>query len=143
MFRSIAPFDQPCLIGPKSDSIEFAISIRCGIPRREPLGACLNRESKGSRMTMRRLLSSAMVFTLLMPLGYSSLWKKNAITIDTTSSVSEKRQSLIVLFPGFGGKGIHFEQQGFIDTMREHGVEANKRPGEIVKDSSPCTLNPW
>lgn len=76
-------------------------------------------------MTLRRLLTGAVVFMLLMVPGCSSLWKRNAITIDTTSSVSGKRQSLVVLFPGFGGKGVHFEQQGFIDAMREHGFEAD------------------
>lgn len=76
-------------------------------------------------MTRRRLLSGALVFVLFFPLGCSGLWKSNAIHIETTSSVSGMRRSLVVLFPGFGGKGVQFEQQGFIDAMREHGLDAD------------------
>jgi esterase/lipase superfamily enzyme len=76
-------------------------------------------------MTMRKTLGGALVFILTISLGCSSLYKRNTITIESTSSISEGKQSLVVLFPGFTGKGIHFEQQGIIDAIREHGFEAD------------------
>lgn len=74
---------------------------------------------------MRRILAGVIVSILTISLGCSSLWKRNAITIESSSSISESKQSLVVLFPGFTGKGRHFEQQGIIDAIREHGFEAD------------------
>lgn len=76
-------------------------------------------------MAMRPVLTGVVLSMLAISLGCSSVWTKNAITIESTSSINEKRESLVVLFPGFKGKGIHYEQQGILDAMREHGFEAD------------------
>jgi pimeloyl-ACP methyl ester carboxylesterase len=73
----------------------------------------------------QKVFFCALVFIVSFSIGCSSLWKRNTITIESTSSVRERKQSLIVLFPGFEGEGVDYKEQGFIDTMREQGFEAD------------------
>jgi len=73
------------------------------------------------------------IFTLIciiacivtVSLGCAKFWGKNALTIESFSSVSKTKQALVVFFPGFGGEGIYYEQQGCIEAMRERGFDAD------------------
>ena len=58
-------------------------------------------------------------------LGCAKFWGKGALTIESFSSISNTKRALVVLFPGFGGEGIYYEQQGCIEAMRERGFDAD------------------
>ena len=53
--------------------------------------------------------------------GCSRFWGKEALTTKFYPSMFGTNEALIVLLPGFGGKGIHYEEQGFIEAIRERG----------------------
>ena len=65
----------------------------------------------------------AMVIIVVVFLGCSGSRDKKALHSVRYPGMTGKR-SLVVLLPGFGGKGSHYETQGFLDEVWERGFEA-------------------
>lgn len=71
----------------------------------------------------------ACVATMLS--GCSGFWGKKALTPRSYPSMFGTNRALVVLLPGFGGKGTHFEKQGFLEGIRERGFDANMKTLDI------------
>ena len=67
---------------------------------------------------------SAIAFLVLLFLGCSGSQNKKALPSVRYSGMTGKR-SLVVLLPTMGGKGSHYETEGFLDEVWERGFEAS------------------
>ena len=72
------------------------------------------------RIILRGVIASIVVLFL----GCSGSQDKKALPSVRYSGMTGKR-SLVVLFPGIGGKGSHYETQGFLEVLWERGFEAS------------------
>jgi hypothetical protein len=74
---------------------------------------------------MKRIVSlSAIMLLVFLFLGCSGYRNKKALPSVRYSGMTGKR-SLVVLLPTIGGKGSHYETEGFLDEVWERGFEAS------------------
>jgi pimeloyl-ACP methyl ester carboxylesterase len=95
------------------------------------------------RVMKRYIIVVAILFIVTTTPGCSNFWGRDALNVESLSSVTKTKRSLVVLLPGIGGEGIDYEKEGFVDDMRQHGFGAdvlimNIKPrmyvaGEIVE----------
>jgi hypothetical protein len=81
MSESSPPVAPSPFMGLKSNSVVSSLLVRFPALGRETDGLASTEKPRESRMAMRWLPAGAVGFMLLMPLGCSSLRKKDAITI--------------------------------------------------------------
>jgi len=75
--------------------------------------------------TMKRvILLCAIVSIVFVSLGCTGYWGKKALPSVRYSGMTGKR-GLVVLIPTIGGKGSHYETQGFLDEVWDRGFEAS------------------
>ena len=74
---------------------------------------------------MKRIICLCVIVSIVLVfLGCFGSRDKKTLHSVRYSGMSGKR-SLVVLFPGIGGKGSHYETQGFLDEVWERGFEAS------------------
>jgi esterase/lipase superfamily enzyme len=76
-------------------------------------------------ITMKKVMwLCAILSIVVLLLGCSGSQGKKKLPSVRYSGMTGKR-SLVVLFPTIGGKGAHYESQGFLDEVWERGFEAS------------------